>query len=93
MGLLEENKFWEDIKSIQRLIDDNLEDKVESVEGGDVTVQLDLETVVSRLKDDLNIKEEITGELVDRDAPTGEDPIRRATRSKRKNQDNNYIYY
>lgn len=49
-GLLAEQRTWEDINTISRLVHNlNLEDKIKSDGRRDVTINLDMEEVVSRL--------------------------------------------
>lgn len=61
--------------------------------GSTVTVDLNLDTGVSKLKEDLNLREEISGDPAAADADTGDQAYRRPTRSRREAKDPNYIYY
>lgn len=59
VGLPPEHRSWEDIDTIKRLMTEgNLEDKINLDGGGDVTVNLDLDIVIARLREDLGISEE-----------------------------------
>lgn len=56
LGLDPEDKTWEDIDTISRLVPSaNLEDKVKTDGVGDVTIGLKLEELIHRLKEDLPI--------------------------------------
>lgn len=53
-GLPNDDRSWEDITSIERLMSgENLEDKISEKVGRDVTVRLELDTVTKRLQADL----------------------------------------
>lgn len=83
-GLPAENRSWEDIDSIQRLMaEDNLEAKIAAEGGRDVTVTLELDAVVKHLKDDLGIGEQAIGDHVKE----------RTNRIRQKKKDDSYIYY
>lgn len=82
LGLDPDEKTWEDIETIARLVSSsNLEDKVESDGKGDVTIGLDLAEVVLRLKEDLPIEEQ------GQEEPTTEKQPERLT------QNSGYVYY
>lgn len=62
-GLPPDDRSWEDLEDIKRLTaDSNLEDKIKSDGGRDVTITLDLHTVVARLQEELEMTEEEFGE-------------------------------
>lgn len=94
IGLPTENRSWENIETIQRLMEDNnLEDKIKPEGGGDVTVELDLDRVVDHLRNDLNIQEDdnVVGDKTN--VTSDEDHRRKSTRIKRRHQDNDFEYY
>lgn len=88
VGLPREHRSWEDFDSIQRLImnDSNLEDKIILNGHGDVTIELDLEEIVTRLKKDLGIFEEDVGDRAKDDSDTGATTLRRSLRDKQTPQ-------
>lgn len=62
-GLPEDEKSWEDVETIKRLTaDPNLEDKIKSNGRGDVTMNLDLQAVVAKLRQELELTETDPGE-------------------------------
>lgn len=71
----------------------NLEDKINPKGNGDVTVELDLDSVVECLKEDLGISEESVGGTSDTNADTGKVSNRKSLWAGRNNQDNDYHYY
>lgn len=84
VGLQANERSWEDLTTIERLMKEaNLEDKISAEEGKDVTIQLDLDTVTKRLQDDLDLGEQGT---VERES-------QRPTKFRQRKEDNDYIYY
>lgn len=83
-GLPPENKSWEDINAIKRLVlDKNLEDKIAMKGERDVTVTLELDSVVARLKQDLGLtNQEPEGSVSER-----------PNRSRPEKKDDSFIYY
>lgn len=80
LGLRCEERSWEDLDFIQRLLaSDKLADKLLSVGGGNVTIELDIEDMVGKLKDDLRFNglstnDGITGEE-EENSTTGLGPL------------------
>lgn len=66
--------------------DSNLEDKIILNGHGDVTIELDLEEIVTRLKKDLGIFEEDVGDRAKDDSDTGATTLRRSLRDKQTPQ-------
>lgn len=91
LGLGPEDKTWEDVETISRLVPSaNLEDKVKTDGVGDVTIGLDLNEVTRRLKEDLPI-EEIA--LEDPQSAGPHDSNQRPVRTRKGKHDSNFVYY
>lgn len=93
------NKSWwngrgpEDIEFIKELsINTNLEDKIAADGDRDVTVELYLNTVVQRLRDDLGIIEETVGEGVADSTLIGEVIATRPSRTRQSTRKNDFVY-
>lgn len=93
VGLPDENRSWENIEFINRLLSVvNLEDKINLEGSGDVTVELKLGAVAAKLKEDLELSFEEEGGITTN--PTKpEESRRRSRRTKRANQNNDFLYY
>lgn len=80
-GLASEDKSWEDLNMVQKLMTEgNLEDKLSSADGRDVTVELDLNIVVERLKAQLEIQDKFTGDQSNEHTVTGKSTLRKSAR-------------
>lgn len=97
LGLDPDERSWEDVETIARLVPlTNLEAKVNSDGGRDVTIGLDLAVVLERLKADLSIEEQLQEEGATSTpitADTRDLQQTRLTKTRKVGHDPNFIYY